>query len=62
MASSGLHSNGYSLARKVLLEWGHMDLNGHVEEMHTGHALVKVFGRQEEAKLLAGGQTLLSTM
>ncbi|MGB3301398.1 phosphoribosylformylglycinamidine cyclo-ligase [Gordonia sp. (in: high G+C Gram-positive bacteria)] len=32
MGSSGLHSNGYSLARKVLLDWGHMDLNGHVEE------------------------------
>ena len=32
MGSSGLHSNGYSLARKVLLEWGHMDLHGHVEE------------------------------
>jgi len=24
-------------------------LNGHVEEMHTGHAIVKVFGRQHEA-------------
>jgi ATP-binding cassette, subfamily B, multidrug efflux pump len=24
-------------------------LNGHVEEMHTGHAVVKVFGRQREA-------------
>ena len=24
-------------------------LNGHVEEMHTGHAIVKVFGRQDEA-------------
>jgi ATP-binding cassette subfamily B protein len=24
-------------------------LNGHVEEMHTGHAIVKVFGRQNEA-------------
>jgi ATP-binding cassette subfamily B protein len=24
-------------------------LNGHVEEMHTGHAIVKAFGRQEEA-------------
>ncbi|QKT06314.1 phosphoribosylformylglycinamidine cyclo-ligase [Gordonia sp. X0973] len=33
MGSSGLHSNGYSLARKVLLEWGHMDLEGHVEEL-----------------------------
>ncbi len=25
------------------------DLNGHVEEMHTGHAIVKLFGRQEQA-------------
>jgi ATP-binding cassette subfamily B multidrug efflux pump len=25
------------------------DLNGHVEEMHTGHAVVKLFGRQQEA-------------
>ncbi len=25
------------------------DLNGHVEEMHSGHAIVKVFGRQEQA-------------
>src|SRR5207253_10574892 len=24
-------------------------LNGHVEEMHTGHSILKVFGRQEEA-------------
>jgi ATP-binding cassette subfamily B protein len=24
-------------------------LNGHVEEMHTGHAIVKLFGRQKEA-------------
>ena len=32
MASTGLHSNGYSLARKVLLEIDRMDLNGHVEE------------------------------
>ncbi len=24
-------------------------LNGHVEEMHTGHAIVKLFGRQQEA-------------
>ena len=24
-------------------------LNGHVEEMHTGHALVKVFGRRKQA-------------
>ena len=25
-------------------------LNAHVEEMHTGHAIVKVFGRQQEAQ------------
>ena len=24
-------------------------LNGHIEEMHTGHAIVKVFGRQNQA-------------
>ncbi|MGH3620763.1 MAG: phosphoribosylformylglycinamidine cyclo-ligase [Sciscionella sp.] len=30
--SSGLHCNGYSLARKVLLEIGRMPLSGHVEE------------------------------
>ena len=24
-------------------------LNGHIEEMYTGHALVKMFGRQDEA-------------
>ena len=30
MGSSGLHSNGYSLAREVLLEINHMDLGGHV--------------------------------
>ena len=24
-------------------------LNGHVEEMHTGHSIVKAFGRQDEA-------------
>jgi phosphoribosylformylglycinamidine cyclo-ligase len=32
MGSSGLHSNGYSLARQVLLEIGRMALSGHVEE------------------------------
>lgn len=32
MAASGLHSNGYSLARKVLLEIDRMNLAGHVEE------------------------------
>jgi phosphoribosylformylglycinamidine cyclo-ligase len=32
MGSSGLHSNGYSLARNVLLEIDRMNLAGHVEE------------------------------
>jgi phosphoribosylformylglycinamidine cyclo-ligase len=32
MGSSGLHSNGYSLARHVLLEIGRMPLEGQVEE------------------------------
>ncbi len=32
LGASGLHSNGYSLARQVLLEIGHMSLAGHVEE------------------------------
>ncbi|RVW00710.1 phosphoribosylformylglycinamidine cyclo-ligase [Rhodococcus xishaensis] len=32
MGSSGLHSNGYSLARKVLLEIDRMSLTGHVDE------------------------------
>ncbi|EOM74399.1 phosphoribosylaminoimidazole synthetase [Rhodococcus rhodnii LMG 5362] len=32
MGSSGLHSNGYSLARRVLLEIDHMNLGAHVDE------------------------------
>ncbi|GAB2978859.1 phosphoribosylformylglycinamidine cyclo-ligase [Amycolatopsis acidiphila] len=32
MGASGLHSNGYSLARHVLLEIARMPLEGHVEE------------------------------
>jgi len=37
MSASGLHSNGYSLARHVLLDIGRMALHGHVEEF--GHTL-----------------------
>lgn len=33
MASSGLHSNGYSLARHVLLEKAGLPLDGHVDEL-----------------------------
>lgn len=36
--------------REFIAQWDWTGkLNGHVEEMHTGHALVKVFGRQEQA-------------
>jgi phosphoribosylformylglycinamidine cyclo-ligase len=31
--ASGLHSNGYSLARKVLLEWGGLKLNRRIPEL-----------------------------
>ncbi|GAA3605254.1 ABC transporter ATP-binding protein [Kineosporia mesophila] len=32
-------------------QWGTTGrLNGHIEEMYTGHALVSVFGRQDEAR------------
>lgn len=37
MGASGLHSNGYSLARRVLLDIARMPLEGHVEEF--GHTL-----------------------
>jgi ATP-binding cassette subfamily B multidrug efflux pump len=36
--------------KQFALQWEHTgDLNGHVEEMHTGHSVVKMFGRQKEA-------------
>jgi ATP-binding cassette subfamily B multidrug efflux pump len=36
--------------KQFVAQWEHTgSLNGHVEEMHTGHAIVKVFGRQQEA-------------
>jgi ATP-binding cassette subfamily B protein len=36
--------------KQFALQWGHTgSLNGHVEEMYSGHNLVKVFGRQKEA-------------
>ena len=33
LASSGLHTNGFSLARKVLLEIGKLDLTAHYDEL-----------------------------
>jgi len=36
--------------KQFAAQWMHTGLlNGHIEEMHTGHAVVKVFGRQQEA-------------
>jgi ATP-binding cassette subfamily B protein len=36
--------------KQFAAQWKHTGtLNGHVEEMHTGHAIVKLFGRQEQA-------------
>ncbi len=36
--------------KEFVTQWARTgSLNGHIEEMHTGHAIVKVFGRQEEA-------------
>jgi ATP-binding cassette, subfamily B, multidrug efflux pump len=36
--------------RQFVAQWASTGaLNGHVEEMHTGHAIVKAFGRQGEA-------------
>ncbi|WP_374724379.1 phosphoribosylformylglycinamidine cyclo-ligase [Calidifontibacillus erzurumensis] len=43
IASSGIHSNGYSLVRKVLLEAGGLDLNGQYEGLEgtLGEELLK---------------------
>jgi phosphoribosylformylglycinamidine cyclo-ligase len=43
LPSSGLHSNGFSLARKVLLEHGQMQLDAHVEQLGEplGQALLR---------------------
>ena len=36
--------------RQFVAQWAKTgDLNGHIEEMHTGHSIVKLFGRQEQA-------------
>ena len=36
--------------KQFAAQWGKTgSLNGHIEEMHTGHAIVKLFGRQEQA-------------
>ncbi|HEY8807499.1 MAG TPA: ABC transporter ATP-binding protein [Candidatus Limnocylindria bacterium] len=36
--------------KQFAAQWKHVGLlNGHIEEMHTGHSIVKVFGRQQDA-------------
>ena len=36
--------------KQFVAQWAKTgSLNGHIEEMHTGHAIVKMFGRQDEA-------------
>src|SRR5437762_2544457 len=36
--------------KRFVAQWASTGaLNGHVEEMHTGHAIVKIFGRQQQA-------------
>mgnify|MGYP006290537601 CR=1 FL=1 len=44
LPSNGLHTNGYSLARKVILEYKNIDLNVRVDElgMSWGQALLKI--------------------
>ena len=36
--------------RQFVAQWQRTgELNGHIEEMHTGHSIVKLFGRQDQA-------------
>ena len=65
IASSGLHSNGYSLARKALLEHANLKLNDHISEL--GETLVeallrptKIYARQVAAAIEAGGVTAIA--
>jgi phosphoribosylformylglycinamidine cyclo-ligase len=43
-ASTGLHTNGYSLARRIVFEQLHLDVDSHVDELGTtvGQALLAV--------------------
>ncbi len=43
--------------KQFALQWERTgDLNGHVEEMYTGHNIVKIFGRQSDAIAAFDGQ------
>ncbi|MFZ5891664.1 MAG: phosphoribosylformylglycinamidine cyclo-ligase [Myxococcota bacterium] len=62
VASSGLHSNGYSLARKVLLSGG-LELDSHVPELGTtlGEALItptRIYAKAVQSLLGALGDDL----
>lgn len=59
VASSGLHSNGYSLARKALLEHGKLSLDAHIGELGRtlGAALLeptKIYPKAILAAIAAG--------
>jgi phosphoribosylformylglycinamidine cyclo-ligase len=59
VASSGLHSNGFSLAQKALLEAAGLDLESHVESLGTslGEALLtptRIYASAVKAALGAG--------
>ncbi len=61
VASSGLHSNGYSLARKALLERAKLSLDGHLAELGTslGEALLtptKIYPKAIQAALKAAAE------
>lgn len=51
LPSNGLHTNGYSLARKVLLEVNQVKLNDHVEELSSswGKVLLKIHKSYKKA-------------
>ena len=49
MVVDGAHRQALARSSSSPSGSGPGTLNGHIEEMHTGHAIVKLFGRQEEA-------------
>ncbi len=65
VASTGLHSNGYSMARKVLLERAGLSLNSRLDELQEPlvDALLrptKIYARAAQAAVAAGGVHAIS--